>query len=210
MSRLFLQCTLLMCLYKLMNSCSKHSRSLWICVKYPDSLHWLVIAQFLWRMSQSFALYEYVLSLSRPGTLLTVQALSEDDYRFWLQAMGGKEPVSYVHLSSNTVLAVLRHNYPNWYVFKTWKRHRDASFSNRLATPLRGLTLKREEVCDLAAVNNCIRKNHNISSFRGFGTFILSSLLITTVDAQLDDVGLCFLKNSINAIETRGELRFPP
>lgn len=30
----------------------------------------------------------------RPGTVLTVQALSEDDHKFWMQAMGGKEPVS--------------------------------------------------------------------------------------------------------------------
>uniref|UniRef100_A0AAR2LBE5 Rho GTPase activating protein 10 n=1 Tax=Pygocentrus nattereri TaxID=42514 RepID=A0AAR2LBE5_PYGNA len=29
----------------------------------------------------------------RPGTVLTVQALSEDDHKFWMQAMGGKEPV---------------------------------------------------------------------------------------------------------------------
>ncbi|XP_035272441.1 rho GTPase-activating protein 10-like isoform X1 [Anguilla anguilla] len=29
----------------------------------------------------------------RPGVLLAVQALSEDDRRFWMQAMGGKEPV---------------------------------------------------------------------------------------------------------------------
>uniref|UniRef100_A0A3B1JM16 Rho GTPase activating protein 10 n=1 Tax=Astyanax mexicanus TaxID=7994 RepID=A0A3B1JM16_ASTMX len=28
----------------------------------------------------------------RPGTVLTVQALSEDDHKFWMQAMGGKEP----------------------------------------------------------------------------------------------------------------------
>uniref|UniRef100_A0A4W6EQ57 Rho GTPase activating protein 10 n=1 Tax=Lates calcarifer TaxID=8187 RepID=A0A4W6EQ57_LATCA len=53
----------------------------------------------------------------RPGTVLTVQALSEDDHKFWMQAMGGKEPV---------------------------------------------------------------------------------------IDAQLDDVGLSFVKNSISAIETRG------
>uniref|UniRef100_A0A672Z1V8 Rho GTPase activating protein 10 n=1 Tax=Sphaeramia orbicularis TaxID=375764 RepID=A0A672Z1V8_9TELE len=53
----------------------------------------------------------------RPGTVLTVQALSEDDQKFWMQAMGGKEPV---------------------------------------------------------------------------------------IDAQLDDVGLSFVKNSINAIEKRG------
>lgn len=26
--------------------------------------------------------------------MLTVQALSEDDQKFWMQAMGGKEPVS--------------------------------------------------------------------------------------------------------------------
>uniref|UniRef100_A0A8C7ZFI9 Rho GTPase activating protein 10 n=1 Tax=Oryzias sinensis TaxID=183150 RepID=A0A8C7ZFI9_9TELE len=30
----------------------------------------------------------------RPGTVFTVQALSEDDFKFWMQAMGGKEPVS--------------------------------------------------------------------------------------------------------------------
>uniref|UniRef100_A0A8C7ZI86 Rho GTPase-activating protein 10 n=1 Tax=Oryzias sinensis TaxID=183150 RepID=A0A8C7ZI86_9TELE len=29
----------------------------------------------------------------RPGTVFTVQALSEDDFKFWMQAMGGKEPV---------------------------------------------------------------------------------------------------------------------
>uniref|UniRef100_A0A4W6EQ60 Rho GTPase activating protein 10 n=1 Tax=Lates calcarifer TaxID=8187 RepID=A0A4W6EQ60_LATCA len=59
----------------------------------------------------------------RPGTVLTVQALSEDDHKFWMQAMGGKEPVS--------------------------------------QPPLQ-------------------------------------------FDAQLDDVGLSFVKNSISAIETRG------
>uniref|UniRef100_A0A8C7PSJ5 Rho GTPase activating protein 10 n=1 Tax=Oncorhynchus mykiss TaxID=8022 RepID=A0A8C7PSJ5_ONCMY len=30
----------------------------------------------------------------RPGTVLTVQSLSEDDHKFWIHAMGGKEPVS--------------------------------------------------------------------------------------------------------------------
>lgn len=30
----------------------------------------------------------------RPGTALTVQALSEGDHKFWMLAMGGKEPVS--------------------------------------------------------------------------------------------------------------------
>ncbi|XP_035028639.1 rho GTPase-activating protein 10 isoform X1 [Hippoglossus stenolepis] len=67
----------------------------------------------------------------RPGTVLTVQALSEDDHKFWMQAMGGKEPIGH-------------------YL---------------------GRTLSKE---------------------RG------------TVDAQLDDVGLDFMKNSISAIETRG------
>uniref|UniRef100_A0A8C9SWR8 Rho GTPase activating protein 10 n=1 Tax=Scleropages formosus TaxID=113540 RepID=A0A8C9SWR8_SCLFO len=32
----------------------------------------------------------------RPGMVLTVQALSEEDRKFWMQAMGGKEPVSYL------------------------------------------------------------------------------------------------------------------
>uniref|UniRef100_A0AAR2L6U9 Rho GTPase activating protein 10 n=1 Tax=Pygocentrus nattereri TaxID=42514 RepID=A0AAR2L6U9_PYGNA len=59
----------------------------------------------------------------RPGTVLTVQALSEDDHKFWMQAMGGKEPV----------------NFP-----------------------------------------------------------------LSAVDAQLDEVGVNFVRSSINAIETRG------
>ncbi|KAG7221930.1 hypothetical protein INR49_016956 [Caranx melampygus] len=66
----------------------------------------------------------------RPGTVLTVQALSEDDHKFWMQAMGGKEPIGH-------------------YLERTYSKE------------------------------------------RGF-------------DAQLDDVGLSFVKNSISAIETRG------
>uniref|UniRef100_A0A8C1GCR2 Rho GTPase activating protein 10 n=1 Tax=Cyprinus carpio TaxID=7962 RepID=A0A8C1GCR2_CYPCA len=62
----------------------------------------------------------------RPITVLTVQALSDDDHRFWMHAMGGKEPV----------------------------RQSFTSASN--------------------------------------------------IDAQLDDLGISFVKNSINAIETRG------
>uniref|UniRef100_A0A673HYW7 Rho GTPase-activating protein 10-like n=1 Tax=Sinocyclocheilus rhinocerous TaxID=307959 RepID=A0A673HYW7_9TELE len=65
----------------------------------------------------------------RPITVLTVQALSEDDHRFWMHAMGGKEPMQYL--------------------------------------------------------------NRTHSRERG-------------IDAQLDDVGISFVKNSINAIETRG------
>uniref|UniRef100_A0A3Q3M5S3 Rho GTPase activating protein 10 n=1 Tax=Mastacembelus armatus TaxID=205130 RepID=A0A3Q3M5S3_9TELE len=66
----------------------------------------------------------------RPGTVLTVQALSEDDHKFWMHAMGGKEPI--------------RHSL--------------------------GRTSLKE---------------------RG-------------IDAQLDDVGLNFVRNSISAIEARG------
>ncbi|XP_035993428.1 rho GTPase-activating protein 10 isoform X1 [Fundulus heteroclitus] len=65
----------------------------------------------------------------RPGTVLTVQALSEDDHKLWMQAMGGKEPFGSL-----------------------------------------GRALSKE---------------------RG-------------IDAQLDDMGLSFVKNSIIAIETRG------
>ncbi|NP_001038715.1 rho GTPase-activating protein 10 [Danio rerio] len=65
----------------------------------------------------------------RPGTVLTVQALSEDDHKFWMHAMGGKEPMQ------------------------------------------------------------CLNRTH--SRERG-------------IDAQLDDVGISFVKNSINAIEARG------
>ncbi|XP_045578711.1 rho GTPase-activating protein 10 isoform X2 [Salmo salar] len=66
----------------------------------------------------------------RPGTVLTVQSLSEDDHKFWIRAMGGKEPAGQ-------------------YLGKTYSKERG-------------------------------------------------------IDAQLDDVGLSFLKNAINAIETRG------
>uniref|UniRef100_A0A8C1F6N9 Rho GTPase activating protein 10 n=1 Tax=Cyprinus carpio carpio TaxID=630221 RepID=A0A8C1F6N9_CYPCA len=62
----------------------------------------------------------------RPSTVLTVQALSEDDHRFWMHAMGGKESVC------------------------------------QSLTPA------------------------------------------SNIDAQLDDEGISFVKNSINAIETRG------
>uniref|UniRef100_A0A3B3T6L2 Rho GTPase-activating protein 10 n=1 Tax=Paramormyrops kingsleyae TaxID=1676925 RepID=A0A3B3T6L2_9TELE len=61
----------------------------------------------------------------RPGVVLTVQTLSDDDRKFWMQAMGGKEPVSDDQLPS-------------------------------------------------------------------------------LIDAQLDDIGLSFVKNSIEAIEKRG------
>lgn len=66
----------------------------------------------------------------RPGTVLTVQALSEDDHKFWMQAMGGKEPIGH-------------------YLGRTYSKERG-------------------------------------------------------IDAQLDDVGLSFMKNSISAIEKRG------
>uniref|UniRef100_A0A667XU65 Rho GTPase activating protein 10 n=1 Tax=Myripristis murdjan TaxID=586833 RepID=A0A667XU65_9TELE len=49
----------------------------------------------------------------RPGTVLTVQALSEDDHKFWMQAMGGKEPVShflnsfFISITFNTTVVYL-------------------------------------------------------------------------------------------------------
>ncbi|XP_053275739.1 rho GTPase-activating protein 10 isoform X3 [Pleuronectes platessa] len=66
----------------------------------------------------------------RPGTVLTVQALSEDDHKFWMQAMGGKEPIGH-------------------YLGRTYSKERG-------------------------------------------------------IDAQLDELGLDFVKKSISAIETRG------
>ncbi len=46
---------------------------------------------------------------SRPITVLTVQALSEDDHRFWMQAMGGKEPVrqSFTSASNHSMKTIL-------------------------------------------------------------------------------------------------------
>ncbi|KAM9819401.1 rho GTPase-activating protein 10 isoform 1-T1 [Syngnathus typhle] len=66
----------------------------------------------------------------RPGTALTVQALSEGDHKFWMLAMGGKDLIGR-------------------YLGRTYSKERG-------------------------------------------------------IDAQLDDVGLTFVKNSISAIETRG------
>ncbi|KAL6487750.1 hypothetical protein MHYP_G00043760 [Metynnis hypsauchen] len=75
----------------------------------------------------------------RPGIVLTVQALSEDDHKFWMQAMGGKEPV------------------------------------------------------------HCLGRTYSKERERPNTDFPLSA-----VDAQLDEVGVNFVRNSINAIETRG------
>uniref|UniRef100_A0A8C4YW72 Rho GTPase-activating protein 10 n=1 Tax=Gadus morhua TaxID=8049 RepID=A0A8C4YW72_GADMO len=66
----------------------------------------------------------------RPGTVLTVQSMSEDDHKFWMQAMGGKEPLGH-------------------YLGRTCSKERG-------------------------------------------------------IDAQLDDLGMGFVQNSINAIEKRG------
>uniref|UniRef100_A0A8C1Z7R3 Rho GTPase-activating protein 10 n=1 Tax=Cyprinus carpio TaxID=7962 RepID=A0A8C1Z7R3_CYPCA len=45
----------------------------------------------------------------RPITVLTVQALSEDDHRFWMHAMGGKEPVrqSFTSASNSSMKTIL-------------------------------------------------------------------------------------------------------
>lgn len=48
----------------------------------------------LYCISEALSHVDAVWLSSSPGTLLTVQALSEDDHKFWMQAMGGKEPVS--------------------------------------------------------------------------------------------------------------------
>lgn len=45
-----------------------------------------------------------------PGIVLTVQAISEDDHRFWMQAMGGKEPVSESHCETQPARLVV------WYL----------------------------------------------------------------------------------------------
>lgn len=63
------------------------SEMLSICFKIDTNLPY--IAVFV-----SLSDDNILLLLSRPGTVLTVQALSEDDHKFWMQAMGGKESVS--------------------------------------------------------------------------------------------------------------------
>uniref|UniRef100_A0A673XHW1 Rho GTPase activating protein 10 n=1 Tax=Salmo trutta TaxID=8032 RepID=A0A673XHW1_SALTR len=42
----------------------------------------------------------------RPGTVLTVQSLSEDDHKFWIHAMGGKEPVSNHIILTDPLLSI--------------------------------------------------------------------------------------------------------
>lgn len=156
-------------------------------------------------MSWPLASYYCVLCVSRPGTLLTVQALSEDDYRFWLHAMGGKEPVSYLHLSSNTHFSYLKsQKYILVYFSKTWKSLRCLVFQQI------GHSLERTYSKERGSMwSGCSQQSYTWKQLYHFDALMwfIFSLLTTAVDAQLDDVGLSFLKNSINAIETRGELR---
>lgn len=135
-----------------------------------------------------------------------------------MQAMGGKEPVSHlactlVHLSP--LYSVYLSQYDSIYSFlyitglnciffnhKKPQRCLVLLFPNRLVTTLKGRTLKREEVCnpavlDFVFVKIIIMRLQHISIF----------FLTPAVDAQLDSVGFSFVKNSINAIETRGELK---
>jgi len=39
------------------------------------------------------------------------------------------------------------------------------------------------------------------------GAYIVMTFVYSIVDAQLDDVGISFVKNSINAIEARGNFK---
>uniref|UniRef100_A0A673VYE4 Rho GTPase activating protein 10 n=1 Tax=Salmo trutta TaxID=8032 RepID=A0A673VYE4_SALTR len=43
----------------------------------------------------------------RPGTVLTVQSLSEDDHKFWIHAMGGKEPVIKLYFQSLSINSLM-------------------------------------------------------------------------------------------------------
>lgn len=75
----------------------------------------------------------------------------------------------------------------------------------RLVTILGRPILKKEEVSNqvvpcLVSLNN----SSLIELLQCFTTFLF--FLPPTVDAQLDDVGLSFVKNSISAIEKRGDL----
>uniref|UniRef100_A0A8C4HI71 Rho GTPase activating protein 10 n=1 Tax=Dicentrarchus labrax TaxID=13489 RepID=A0A8C4HI71_DICLA len=47
----------------------------------------------------------------RPGTVLTVQALSEDDQKFWMQAMGGKDPVTLCNFILKSAMQINFHYY---------------------------------------------------------------------------------------------------
>lgn len=78
------------------------------------------------------------------------------------------------------------------------------SFFHRLVIILGGLTRKKEEVSILYVCTflylHC--------SFYCRTVFLYTCLLSTAVDAQLDDVGLGFVKNSISAIEKRGKFTY--
>jgi len=57
-----------------------------------------------------------------PGTVLTVQTLSEDDHKFWIHAMGGKEPVSQPPQS---------HHLPQQLSFSSGSLHKSYHISQR-------------------------------------------------------------------------------
>ena len=70
-------------------------RKLWI-----YSAHVVIRFGYFCVITRSYhALFCFSPPLS-PGTVLTVQSMSEDDHKFWMQAMGGKEPVSQLTLPS--------------------------------------------------------------------------------------------------------------
>lgn len=77
-------------------------------------------------------------------------------------------------------------------------------FFYRLVTILGGLAPKKEEVSILYVLYHKIVFFFFIAILFFFMFFVF---FLTTVDAQLDDVGLGFVKNSISAIEKRGTFK---
>lgn len=69
--------------------------------------------------------------------------------------------------------------------------------------------LKKEEVSLTCKKKRFLKKNHRIQFLMyhhvSISTFIIFLPPPLAVDAQLDEVGLSFVKNSISAIETRGK-----
>ncbi|XP_056442331.1 rho GTPase-activating protein 10 isoform X2 [Gadus chalcogrammus] len=100
----------------------------------------------------------------RPGTVLTVQSMSEDDHKFWMQAMGGKEPLGH-------------------YLGRTCSKERGS------------MCLVEMDQVSTKFLSNLLGMVQ---------AFLLKLISSTVVDAQLDDLGMGFVQNSINAIEKRG------
>lgn len=84
-----------------------------------DVLYWLPLTPYFMVGLTLCLMLMWCGSFPRPGTVLTVQALSEDDHKFWMQAMGGKEPVSQLPALCHHLSLTLGSCSPNCILFNS-------------------------------------------------------------------------------------------